>query len=431
MEIGLAILTLMFSFFFSGTEMAYLSASRLRIELRARRGDRSAKILSRFKSHTSAVLITILIGNNLALVAFTQVMKTLTADELEQWFGLTEQATYVPYTLVQATFTALIVLVMAEYIPKAIFRSNADILVYPAAYILNVFYQILYVPVYLVNLVSKFLLRWFFRMPSEEGMVPLTKRDLEHYLQEIFDESNQEAESDVDTEMLNNALEFKNTKARDCMIPRTEIVALPLDMTLEELLDKFVSSQLSKIIVFDDNLDDIKGVIHSISMFGMPDGIQELIQPVLHVPESMPANVLLAELTENKRSVAIVVDEFGGTAGMITVEDLVEEVFGEIEDEHSSEKEEPIEADMVMLTHDDGSYTLGARLEIDDINENTGLSLPEADYYATLGGLIIHMAEDIPPEGTLIDLPPYQVTILQATPTRVIKVHLVELPEES
>lgn len=431
MELSLAILTLLLSFFFSGTEIAFLSASRLRIELRSRRGDRSAEILSNFKAKTSAVLITILIGNNLALVAFTQLMEQLSAGSLESWFGLTAEETYVTYTLVQTTFTTLIVLVMAEYIPKAIFRSNADILVYPTAYVLNFFYWLLYIPVNLVNIVSKFLLKFFFRVSSEDGMVPLNKRDLENYLEEILDESSHETEPDVDTEMLNNALAFRNTKARDCMIPRTEIIAMPHDTSVSELLDKFISSQLSKILIYDDNLDSIRGVIHSISLFGMPENVPGLVQPVLHVPESMPANVLLGELTENKRSVAIVVDEFGGTAGMITIEDLVEEVFGEIEDEHSSEKIEPTEPDMVKLKNDDGSFTLGARLEIDDVNESFELNLPEADYYSTLGGLIIHEAEDIPTEGAVIDLPPYQVTIMQATPTRVIKVHLVELSEDA
>ncbi|MCI4666844.1 MAG: hemolysin family protein [Bacteroidia bacterium] len=421
MELGLAILMLALSFFFSGMEIAFLSANRLRIELRARKGSRAAKLLSNFRKRTSQILITILIGNNLALVIFANTMDSLTGSSL----GIDPESQYLLYTLVQTIITTLIVLVMAEYIPKAFFRANTEFVVYPSSYILNFFYVILYGPVWLVNVISKFLLTNIFRVPMDERVIPLDHRDLDNYLQEVMADSDNAPLEDLDTEMLSNALAFRNTKARECMIPRTEIEAAATDISVDELLDRFLETQLSKIIIYEESLDNVKGMIHSSSMFQKPSSIRGLIQPVIVVPETMPANEILFDLTKSNRSVAIVVDEFGGTSGMITVEDLVEEVFGEIEDEHDNEKEKVVEDDMVNIKNEDGSFTLGARLEIDDLNEEyPELSIPEEEYYTTLGGWILYVNEDIPEEGEIVEIAPYHITVLEAMQNRVVKVRL-------
>jgi len=424
MALTLAILTLLLSFFFSGMEIAFLSANRLRTELRARQGNRAARLLSNFRKKTSQVLVTILIGNNLALVVFANMMERLTSDELDLWLGINPESTYLVYTLIQSVVTTLLVLVMAEYIPKAFFRANAEFLVYPGAYALNFFYILLYGPVWLVNIISKFLLRIFFRVPMDERMVPLDQRDLDHYLLEVVAESEDTPVPDLDTEMLTNALAFRKTKARDCMIPRTEIEAAPVDVSVSDLLDQFLETQLSKIIIFEESMDNVKGIIHSSSMFELPTSIRGLIQPVMVVPETMPANEILFELTKSSRSVAIVVDEFGGTSGMITVEDLVEEVFGEIEDEHDNEKDKVVEDDMVAIKNEDGSYTLGARLEIDDLNEEFDLESPEQESYSTLAGWILYEHEDIPEEGETVAIEPYHITVLEAMQNRIVKVRL-------
>lgn len=424
MEITLAILMLLLSFFFSGIEIAFLSASRLKIELKTVQGHRSAAILSDFKKKVSEVLITILIGNNLALVVFTIMMERILTPHL----GLDPDSQYLLYTFIQTFITTMLVLVLAEYIPKAIFRSNSDYLVFPSAFILRAFYLILYVPVWVVNVISKILLRLLFRVTTEDRIVELDKKDLDQYIHEVIAASEQAPVPDLDTEMLTNALAFRETKARECMIPRTEIIALPVDASVDELMDKFIETQLSKIIIYEDSLDHVKGFVHSSSMFKSPDSLRSLIQPALVVPETMPANMLLAELTENQRSLAIVVDEFGGTSGMVTMEDLVEEVFGEIEDEYDAEPEGPEEEDLIMALQEDGSYLLGGRLEIDDINEELGLTLPEEEAYTTLAGLIMYEAEDIPPKGESVQVGQYLLTVVKAAHNRIITVRLRHTP---
>jgi putative hemolysin len=415
------------SFFFSGMEIAFISANRLKIELKTMQGDRSAKLLSEFKKKTSEVLITILIGNNLALVVFTIMLNSILEPRLAQ-VGLTPEDSYFLYTVSTTLIGTLIVLVLAEYIPKAIFRANSNYIVYPASYVLLFFFWTLRLPVWLINIISKLLLRLIFRMPTDERVVPIDKRDFDYYLQEVLASSEEVPVPDLDTEMLSNALALRETKARECMIPRTEIEAVSIDASLDELIDLFVETHLSKIVVYDDSLDEVRGFVHSSGLFRKPERIRDLIQPVLVVPESMPANVLMAELTENKRSIAIVVDEFGGTAGMLTIEDLVEEVFGEIEDEHDSEKTEEVEEDMIKIINEDGSLILGARHEIDDLNEDLGLDLPEEDAYTTLGGLLMYITEDIPQKDASIEVGDYLITVVDATPTRVISVKVNRKP---
>ncbi|MEO1451673.1 MAG: hemolysin family protein [Bacteroidota bacterium] len=424
MELFLAILTLSFSFFFSGMEIAYLSASRLKIELRTAQGNRAAQILSDFTKKNAEVIITILIGNNLALVVFTIMMGRLLAPVLAQYLGLTEEDTYFLYTVAQTLISTLIILVLAEYIPKAIFRRNADYLAFPAAYVLNIFYRFLYFPVQIVNAISKFLLKIMFKVKTEEKIVELSKKDLDQYLLELIATSDVDTTLDLDTEMLTNALAFRETKAREFMIPRTEIIATKDETTVSELLQLFIDSGLSKVLVYNESMDNIRGFVHSRSMFQHPESIREMLQPVLFVPETMPAKELLAELTENQRSVAVVVDEFGGTSGMITMEDLVEEVFGEIEDEHDSEEEEVVEEDEIKFVNQDGSYILGARLEIDDLNEEFELHLPDEEYYTTLGGLITYVAERIPDPQEEITIGSYHFTIIKTAQNRLISVKM-------
>lgn len=421
MEIILAILTLSLSFFFSGTEIAFFSASRLKIELKTLQGNRAAGILSRFTKNPSEVIITILVGNTLALVVFTRTMESLMEPMLGKGMGLTQDASYFLYTLIQTLISTLVILIFAEYIPKAIFRSNSDRLIYPATYALYAFKRFFFIVVKIINASSKFLLRWLFRMKTHEGVVELGKKDLDQYIQGVIAAGEETSLSEVDAEMLTNALALKETKARECMIPRTDIKAASIDTSVEEMIDLFIESQLSKIILYDDSLDEIKGFVHSNSMFLKPDSIRPHIQPVLIVPESMPADVLISELTSNQRSVALVVDEFGGTSGMITLEDLVEEVFGEIEDEHD---EEVIEEDMIKQEIEGGSYIFGARLAIDDLNEEFQLELPDEEYYTTLGGLVMYVAEEIPEEEATIDVAQYKVTILKASSNRIITVRL-------
>ncbi|MDP5170283.1 MAG: hemolysin family protein [Bacteroidia bacterium] len=422
----IAVITLLCSFFFSGIEIAFLSASRLKIELRTVQGDRAGRILSNFKKKTSEVLITILIGNNLALVIFTIMMNQITDPVLGKYFALDPQEAYLLYTFVQAVVATLIVLVFAEYIPKALFRRNADTLIFPFAYLLQIFYVLFYVLMWAVNGVAKLLLLYLFRVPTEEKVVPLGRKDLDHYIQELITASETVPVPDLDTEMLTNAMAFKDTKARDFMIPRTEVIACSYDTPIDQVLDMFIETKLSKIIIYDDSLDDIKGFVNSRDLFKKPQTLAEIIQSAHVVPGSMPANMILAELTGHQRTLAVVVDEFGGTSGILTMEDLVEEVFGDIEDEHDFEesKDAKVDEDMIVQHLEDGGMLLGGRHEIDDLNEEFDLDLPEDEGYNTLGGLVLNLAEDIPEEGESFAVGKYVLTVVKASNTRLIWIRL-------
>lgn len=423
--IGVSILLIMLvlSFLFSGSEIAFLSVSRLKVELKIKQGSGAARILSSFFDRKEEVIIAILIGNNIALVMFTQQWDALTSAFLVEKLGISLSSSQALFTLIQTLSATLLLLVFAEYIPKAIFRKYSERIVFPLAYLLNFIHKLFFIPIMLTNFVSKVILRYIFQVKTDEKVVELGKKDLDVYIQEVLEASENIPVEDLDTNMLSNALSLKNTKARECMIPRTEIEALPLDSTVEHLMDTFIDTQKSKIIIYGKDMDEVLGYIHSHEMFGRPADLGEIIQPVLVIPETMSANVLLGEFTESKRSVAIVVDEFGGTAGMITIEDLIEEVFGEIEDEHDEENEK-VEEDMICQKQEDGSYLLGGRLDIDDLNEDESLDLvfPDEEYYTTLGGMIIYYAEDIPKKGHVILQGDYRFTVEKSTPTRIIVV---------
>ncbi len=428
MSVSILIIMLVLSFLFSGTEIAFLSANRLKIELRIKQGSRAARLLSAFNERKEEIIIAILIGNNIALVLFTQQWEYLTEPFLSDRLGISREDQTILYTFLQTVIATLLVLVFAEYIPKAIFRQNSDRVVYPLAYVLNVVHKLLYIPILLINYISKVILRFIFQVKTHEKVVELGKKDLDAYIMEVLEASENLPVEDLDTHMLSNALRLKDTKAKECMIPRTEIQAISVDSTVEELMEKFIETQKSKIIVYKKDIDEIRGFVHSHGMFSKPAEISDILQSVIVVPETMPANILLGEFTESKRSVALVVDEFGGTAGMITIEDLVEEVFGEIEDEHDDIDEE-VEEDMICIRQEDGSYLLGARLEIDDINDNDEIEfiLPDEEYFTTLGGLILYYKEDIPRPGQVIIIGNYQMTIEKATPNKIVLVRVEQM----
>ncbi|MEM6263048.1 MAG: hemolysin family protein [Bacteroidota bacterium] len=419
-----ALLALAFSFFFSGMEIAFLASSRLKIELRTRQGSRAAEILSGFKKRIAHILVTILIGNNVMLVIFTQQVDLLFKPILDQQLGISPVDDYLLYTGILSIIGTLIVLIFAEYIPKALFRAAADQIVYPSAYLLAIFYYLLWIPVWVINQLTKIIMWVLFRTPFTQEVIELTRQDLDLYLQEVLNSNNEEVSlGELDTEMLEAALELRETKVREFMIPRMDIVATSMETPVDELMDLFIESKHSRIIVFEENLDDVKGFVHSSTLFLRPESIQEVIQEVLIVPESMPANILLGDLNDHQRPLAIVVDEFGGTAGMITMEDLLEEVFGEIEDEHY---EPEVEEELMVVKNRDGSLLLGARLEIEELNERFQLALPEGDY-TTLGGLVIHQAQEIPATGDAIEVNDCKITVVKAEENRIVTVNLRQL----
>lgn len=424
----IAVLMLMLSFFFSGIEIAFLSASNLKIEVKKKQGKRSAIILSALKKKVSKVHPAILIGNTIALVIFTQQMNFLLAPGLEKIFGVSQEGHYLLFTICLTLIGTLIILVFAEYIPKAIFKGLADRIIFPSAYFLSFAYKILSPIVWLITAVSRFILRYILGVKNLSEEKILSKQDLDLYIRKAVATIGDEDElNEVDTDMLANALELRETKAREFMIPRTKIEAVPIDASIQELHEKFIETQLSKLLVYGESLDDVKGFVHSRSLFEHPKQIKDSVQEVMIVPETMSAVMMLVEFGENKKSVALVVDEFGGTAGLITMEDLVEEVFGDIEDEYD-EPEEEIE-DLLKVKNIDGSFLFGAGLEIDDINEEFNLELPEEEYYTSLGGLFTYHHEDIPEKGESLVIGKYKLTAQKTEQHRIILVGVKELKE--
>ncbi len=422
-----AFLMLALSFYYSGVEIAFLSASPLKIELKKKQGSWVAKKLSWLKNETSTVHPAILIGNTIALVIFTYQVEGIIGPSLDEWFaswtGSWQQAVTLQEVirfLILTGLGTLIILVFAEYIPKAIFKRTADQIIFPSTYLLVVSYIIFYPLVWLINVIARVILRYLLGIRQTDETYVMSKQDLDIYIRQVVASSDEPEVSEINS-MLTNAMEFRDTKARDFMIPRTKIEAVSLDATLEELMASFIETQLSKLIVYGESLDDVQGFVHSRSMFEQPDSMADIVQEVLIVPETMPADMLLVEFNENKKTVAIVVDEFGGTSGLITMEDLLEEVFGEIEDEYDVQE---VEEDMEVRKNADGSMVLGARQEINDLNESQGLELPEDEYYSTLGGLFTYFAEDIPKQGEHIIVGPYQLTAMKVTLKRIILVHL-------
>ena len=411
------------SAFFSGIEIAFVSANRLKIELKSLSGNWSGRILSHFVKDTPKVITTILVGNNLALVIYGIAIAKLLEDWLTGSLGgvFDPQASYFQILIftAQTLISTVLILIFGEYLPKAIFRINANRVVYSFSYVLGFFYLVFYIPVYLIHALSKFFIRFVLRLPYEEEELVFGKKDLDHFVRESLETSTGDLE-EIDAEMFVNALAFNEIKAKECMIPRTEIDSITVDSSISDLLSMFTETEHSKIIVYRESLDDIVGYVHSSAMFKNPKAIEDAVQSVLVVPETMPANVLLSEFTKNRKSLAIVVDEFGGTEGMVTIEDLVEEVFGEIEDEHDAPEEEELLAKQL----EENTWLFSARCEVDEVNKEFNLTLPEGEYN-TLSGLVMYVAESIPEINTVLEIDGYSITIMDAEENKVniVKVH--------
>lgn len=403
--------------------------------------DRAAELLSYHKQTPERVnwlLTTILIGNNLALVGFAMAAEAgLLSDTgmgpLEQLLGLEQAENPLLFTLILSIITTPIILIIAEFIPKAIFKTAADKMVYPSMYILRVFYYLFFIPVWLINMVVRGI-QALFKLNRTKESRNLNVQDLGSYLKGVFSEIGDTSEfSEQDMEMFDNAIAFRGTKVREFMIPRTDIKAVPIEASLEELREHFIETQLSKLILHGENLDDVQGYVHSMRMFEPVNSVADVKEDVLIIPESMLASDLLAEFTTHKKTLAIVVDEFGGTSGLVTMEDLIEEIFGDIEDEYDKEEIAP-EEDTIFKINEDGSFLVGARWDIDDLNEQKEFHFPEDEAYTTLGGLFMHVAEMIPEIGQEVQVEDYTLQAINVAPNRIISIIIIPetiLPEES
>ena len=404
--------SLLLSSFFSGVEIAFISANRLHIELQAKKGLLSSRLLSFFVKRPSFFIGTSLIGNTVSLVAFS----TLMTAALQPVFADYSEMSFL---LLQTIISTIIVLVFAEYLPKSLFLLNPNGLLSIFVFPFLIIAVLLSVPVYLIVNSSKFLLVHVFKTPYAEEIPAFSLTDLNHYIKKISPseaENHDDSGGTINTEILNNALDFKRVKVRECMIPRIDIVAIDRNESIDELKRVFVKTGLSKILIYKDTIDNLIGYVHSSVLFKKPKTIDEVLSKLVIVPETKPANELLPELTKEHKSIALVVDEFGGTAGIITIEDIVEEIFGEIKDEYD-------ENDLVEKKLDDNSFIFSARHEVEYLNGKYNFAILEDDY-ETLGGYILNLVGEIPKVGDVIDTPDMKILIKTMEGVRIDKVQI-------
>jgi putative hemolysin len=409
--------SLVFSFFFSGIEIAFLSANRLQVELQSKQDSWSGRLVGHFLNEPSRFIGTCLVGNTLALVIFGNSMAVVFEPVIIA--SLPESLVSEPTVLlIQITLTTLVILATAEFLPKSLFLINPNLMLSALALPFAATYVILKPVTWVILNLSTLLLKKVFRMDYSEEKPVYGLTDLNHFLRNMQKVSHEDEEISLDKKILHNALEFGTVQVRECMVPRTEIVGISIDEGIERLKTAFVESGHSKIVVYRESIDDPVGYCHSAALFRNPQSMQEILTPISLVTETAMANDLMVQLIRERRSLAIVVDEFGGTAGLISMEDVIEKIFGEIEDEHDAD-------DLVEQTLDPRTFLLSARLEVDYLNEKYQWHLPVGEY-ETLGGLILSYTEDFPKKGETIIVPPYTFHI-QATKGNRIETVKVEV----
>lgn len=405
--------TMVFSAFFSGMEIAFVSSNRLLAEMDREKDGVAQKAIGFFYRHPNNFVSTMLVGNNIALVIYGILFAQIFDNTL--FYALSDGARVIADTML----STVIVLFTGEFLPKSVFKSNPNTLLTIFAIPAMGCYILLYPISRFATFMSRLLLRIAgIKMEKETGDKGFTKVDLDYLVQSSIDNAKDEDDIEEEVKIFHNALDFSDTKVRDCMVPRTEIEAINIDdCSLEELKNRFIESGFSKLIVYKADIDHIVGYIHSSEMFRAPDSWKEHIQTMPYVPETMAASKLMHIFLQQKKSLGVVVDEFGGTSGLVSLEDIVEEIFGEIEDEHDSNN-------YIARQLETGEYLLSARLEIEKINEMFNLDLPERDEYMTLGGLILHEYQSFPKLNEVVRIGKYEFKIIKNTMT---KIELVKL----
>ena len=407
------LITMAFSAFFSGMEIAFVSVDKLRFEM-DRKGGVSSRILSLFFRNPNDFISTMLVGNNIALVIYGILMAQIIGDNLlAGWI-----TNHFVMVLVQTVISTLIILVTGEFLPKTLFKINPNLALNVCAVPLFICYVVLYPISKFSSGVSYLFLRLFgMKVNKEASAKAFGKVDLDYFVQSSIDNAESEETLDTEVKIFQNALDFSAVKIRDCIVPRTEVVAVALDTSLEELKGRFVESGISKIIVYDGNIDNVVGYIHSSEMFRSPKDWRDHVKEVPIVPETMAAHKLMKLFMQQKKTIAVVVDEFGGTSGIVSLEDPVEEIFGDIEDEHDN-------TSYICKQISEHEYVLSARLEIEKVNETFNLELPESDDYLTVGGLILNQYQSFPKLHELVSVGKYQFKIIKVTATKIELVRL-------
>ena len=411
----IVLVSLVLSAFFSGIEIAFISSDKLHIELRGRKGSISDKILSGFLKKPSWFITTTLIGNNVTLVIYgifmALLLEPIIGNSLPQFLN-NELFIFV----LQTTLATTMVLVTAEFLPKSLFLIHPNRKLSFLSIPIYIIYILFFPAVWLIVNLSKIFIENVLGLEYSEDKPIFGLIDLNQYIKRMIEDQEDENKQEVDTKIFANALEFKTIKVRDCLIPRTELVTVSIDDSIDELKSAFVESGFSKILVYKESIDNIIGFCNSIELFKKPVNLSDIIIPITIVPETMPANELMIQLISERKNIALVVDEYGGTSGIVTIEDIMEEIFGEIQDEHDEE-------DLLEQKIDDTNFLFSARHEIDYLNDKYNFQLPEGDY-ETLGGLILIIAEDFPEKKEMVRLNEFIFTIESIEDIRIDTIKL-------
>ncbi|RCW90321.1 hemolysin family protein [Winogradskyella arenosi] len=420
-DLVIIISTLILSAFFSGMEIAYVSSNKIHIELEKKQGDFLGNILAKLTAKPSKYIATMLIGNNIALVIYGLKM----GEVLVRWFNsmLPSESPILSYLFVdlqllsQTVISTLVILVTAEFLPKVFFQIYANTLLKVLAVPTYVFYVVFSWISDFIIWISDNVLKYVFKTEGEDVVLAMTKVELGNYITEQMESVEDEDNLDSEIQIFQNALEFSGVKAREVMVPRTEITSVDISDSIENLRQLFIETGRTKIIIYKDNIDDIKGYVHSFELFKKPKSIDAILMPVGFVPETILVKDVLNILIKKRRSMAVVIDEYGGTSGIMTVEDIIEELVGEIEDEHDT-------VEMVEEQLNDITYKFSARLEVNYINETYKLNLPKSENYETLGGLIVNATEGIPEENDDVFIENFKFTITEVSSTKIDEVIL-------
>lgn len=421
------IVSLILSAFFSGMEIAYVSSNKIHIEIEKKQEGLLAKVLKKLTAKPSKFITTMLIGNNIALVIYGFFMGDLLVD----WFQslLPTSYSFIDYMLTdlsllsQTIISTLVILITAEFLPKVFFQIYANTLMKFLAIPAYIFYLGFTFVSDFIIWISDIILKTFFKTEGDQIQLAFTKVELGNYISEQMESVEEHDEVDTEIQIFQNALEFSEVKAREVMVPRTEIRAVEITDSVKSLNALFTETGRTKIIVYKDTIDDIVGYVHSFELFKKTKTIKGMLTPVEFVPETVLIKDVLSVLIKKRKSIAVVLDEYGGTSGIMTVEDIVEELFGEIEDEHDS-------VDLIEEILDDNTYKFSARLEVDYINETYKINLPESENYETLGGLIVNHTEQIPAQNEIVKIDDFQFTILEVSNTKIDMVKLKLLDQD-
>jgi CBS domain containing-hemolysin-like protein len=413
----LIVITLIISAFFSGMEIAYIAANRLQIEIDKKQGHPSSQIISIFINNPGKYLTTMLVGNNIALVIYSLIMTGLLEPVI---YRFTNSLGIV--LLLQTLLSTLLILFTGEFLPKIIFRSIPNLALNIFSIPVLCFYILFYPLTSLITRISLYIISKFHKFDNPKNTVrqAFNKIDLVHLINQSTEKKPEDNSYENDLKIFQNALDFSSVKVRDCMVPRTEIVAVEMESPVNELREKFIETGFSKILVYTESIDNISGYITSKSLFKKIESIREKVVEISFVPEAMPAHKLLEKFIQDKMNMAVVVDEFGGVSGMLTIEDIIEEIFGEIEDEHDT-------SELIEKRIGENEFILSGRLEIDYLNDKYNLNLPESEDYETLAGLIFFYFQNIPKHNEIIRIESFDLKILKVSKTRIELVNLKTL----